>query len=410
MQITITSVNFTSTPGSNQDATIEYKLSTDSVYIVLDSAAVIQPDGTLVSPVSFSVEEGSCYDMRVTTDCGVFVEQQCIDSETTTTTSTSTTITTTVTTTSTTSTTTAAPTTTTTTTAGGSTTTTTTAIPTTTTTTTAGSTTTTTTVCARPIGLTTSIFAGGWNQDATIHSFVFTNAANACAELADFKNKAWLDEEDPLRADSVSFGYGQYTTLEIGQTVYLGISSNCDMLSGVYWFNPSSSPGGAFNYYRDTETVAIVTLVSGVITAIDYCSPGVTTTTTSTTTTTTLPLATTTTTTVNEGGDITLQNLTSIGGNTINSISPSGWTSFDSGQFPVGPSSSESSFHTAYFGPLTVTATVTLDSRIEIYVNGGLYQCHGEIGTGTMNYVFSSVSFLNGDLVEIKLTSGDNCP
>ncbi len=126
-------------------------------------------------------------------------------------------------------------------------------------------------------------------------------------------------------------------------------------------------------------------------------------TTTTTTTTTTIPPET-------GSGNINFVN-TSTGTSSITSFLPdTSWTFFAPGLFPVGTTETASGTYNAYSGSLLVDATVDVDSRVEIYLNGGLYLCQGQVGTGSQSYSFPAVVFNGTDFIEIKLIPGDTCP
>lgn len=105
-------------------------------------------------------------------------------------------------------------------------------------------------------------------------------------------------------------------------------------------------------------------------------------------------------------GSLLFTNATSAG--SIVSFSPGTWATMPTG-FPIAAGGTLSGTHTDFSGSLTINGNVSVNSRVEIYVNSILYYCSGHIGTGAQPYVFT-VNFLASDSVEIKLTEGDNCP
>jgi len=161
------------------------------------------------------------------------------------------------------------------------TTTTTTATPTTTTTiptTTIPTTTTTTTACVnRPTGLTNGrLILAVNNPGDPSRYFANVSVVYACETFNYF------------RAVPMASGTGtsntsmQYSSLTIGQKIYAGNDeTNCNLVpTNYYWFQPDiTSPAP---YFKGINQINIVTVVSGVITAIDVCDyvPPTTTTTT----------------------------------------------------------------------------------------------------------------------------------
>jgi len=136
--------------------------------------------------------------------------------------------------------------------------------------------------------------------------------------------------------------------------------------------------------------------------------------TSSTTTTSTSTSSTTTTTTTSaplpEGSIVVRNNINTGSGQTLNSLSDISWTTLDLSDFPIPQSTSRFGGHFGYSGNLTINATVTSNSRVEITKNAILYLCIGQIGTGSQNYVFSSIVFAPTDDIVITLQTGDTCP
>jgi hypothetical protein len=108
-------------------------------------------------------------------------------------------------------------------------------------------------------------------------------------------------------------------------------------------------------------------------------------------------------------GLITFQNNTttsSIDGTTSGST----WFALNE-PFPILGLSAENGTHGAYTGSFTVNATISGSScRVELWKNGALYLCTGQVGTGSQSYVFSSVTFATNDIIIVKLEPGDVCP
>ena len=63
----------------------------------------------------------------------------------------------------------------------------------------------------------------------------------------------------------------QYSTLAIGEIIYDNYDgTDCTKVSnGFYWFQPDASNPGT--YFKTVNQISIVTIVNGVITAIDIC-------------------------------------------------------------------------------------------------------------------------------------------
>jgi hypothetical protein len=79
-----------------------------------------------------------------------------------------------------------------------------------------------------------------------------------------------------------SFQDMQYSSLTIGEKIYRDNNeTNCILVpTGYYWFQPNIT--GPVTYFKTINQINIVTIVNGVITAIDICDyvPPTTTTTT----------------------------------------------------------------------------------------------------------------------------------
>ena len=83
---------------------------------------------------------------------------------------------------------------------------------------------------------------------------------------------------------SIGFNIIQYSQLQIGETLYLGTGSDCGVIqNGYYWFQPNNIVN-KLAYFYSLSQINIVTVVDGIITAIDVCEyvPATTTTTTTT--------------------------------------------------------------------------------------------------------------------------------
>lgn len=80
MDLTITSVTLLAPlPTTNQVAVLSYKFYGDVIYTPIPGTTYIQPDGTFVSPVVITgLANDACYDVKIETDCSVFVKQYCI--------------------------------------------------------------------------------------------------------------------------------------------------------------------------------------------------------------------------------------------------------------------------------------------------------------------------------------------
>jgi hypothetical protein len=85
---------------------------------------------------------------------------------------------------------------------------------------------------------------------------------------------------------SIGYQQIQYSQLQIGEILYLNPnqqpSTGCEVLqNGYYWFQPNDIVN-KLSYFYSLSQINIVTVVDGIITAIDVC-PYVPTTTTTTT-------------------------------------------------------------------------------------------------------------------------------
>lgn len=68
--ITVTKVIFGNTPTSAQTITVEYKLQSDSSYILLSSTQAIATDGTPLTTITIPTAPGQTYDIRLSNNCG----------------------------------------------------------------------------------------------------------------------------------------------------------------------------------------------------------------------------------------------------------------------------------------------------------------------------------------------------
>jgi len=146
---------------------------------------------------------------------------------------------------------------------------------TTTTTATPPTTTSTTTACQRPTGLTNgNLMQSVNNGEDPSRNFYFVSVEYACETFNYYR---------PGTGGNAVYWPMQYDSLTIGEVVYkFNNQTNCDIIpNGYYWFQPNIilSPT---EYFRNINQISIVTILNGVITAIDVCDyvPPTTTTTT----------------------------------------------------------------------------------------------------------------------------------
>lgn len=113
-----------------------------------------------------------------------------------------------------------------------------------------------------------------------------------------------------------------------------------------------------------------------------------------------------------EGGFGSLEiNASTGGGGTIDSITSNSWfiTPLAPFGFPVGVSDPINTTHTGIISTINVNCTVSVNSRVEVYKNGTLHACDGQIGVGAQ--VYSLAVFISStDTVLIRLVVGDLCP
>ena len=109
------------------------------------------------------------------------------------------------------------------------------------------------------------------------------------------------------------------------------------------------------------------------------------------------------------GAGITVVNQHTVADNYVYSLSPDSWVNII-GQFPVMAGGTATGSHVDFSGALSVSCSVTLDSRVEIYQNGTLLTCSGHIGTGSQIYNLSGLTILETDIIEIRLIPGGTCP
>ena len=137
---------------------------------------------------------------------------------------------------------------------------------------------TTTTACVnRPVGLTNgNLIQAVNNPGDPSRNFSNVSVAYACDTFNYFRSV-------PMTTGSgASYIDMQYSTLAIGEVIYNDNNgTNCvRVANGFYWFQPNIiSP---ITYFKGINQISIVTIVGGVITAIDICDyvPPTTTTTT----------------------------------------------------------------------------------------------------------------------------------
>jgi hypothetical protein len=139
-------------------------------------------------------------------------------------------------------------------------------------------TTTTTTACVnRPTGLTNgNLIEAVNNAGDPSRYFANVSVAYACETFSYFRSVTITT------GSAASFQDMQYSSLTIGQKIYRDNNeTNCILVpTGYYWFQPNiTSP---ITYFKGIDQISIVTVVDGVITAIDVCDyvPPTTTTTT----------------------------------------------------------------------------------------------------------------------------------
>lgn len=126
-------------------------------------------------------------------------------------------------------------------------------------------TTTTSYVGCRPQGLLTIEYFNSYDDGSGVVDYTasFLDACNACEYINSL----------PLGPSETSL-FGQSATFAIGQTVYAGTGTSCNLLANGF-------------YITDHATCQITEIEDGIIVDITYCSPTTTTTSSSTTTTTT---------------------------------------------------------------------------------------------------------------------------
>ena len=142
-----------------------------------------------------------------------------------------------------------------------------------TTTSTSSTTSTTTTACQRPSGLTTGNCISNVKPIASSSTIDFKNTSviDACGAFDYFR-----DEYDPqIGGGGMGYQEIQFGTLQVGEILYLNYnlqpSTNCDVLSnGFYWFQPNTTY--SFDYFSSTNPINIVTVLNGVVSAIDPCT------------------------------------------------------------------------------------------------------------------------------------------
>ena len=72
---TINEVTFSTTPGALQNATIEYKLWSETSYTLADNNVDINTDGTLVTPVAITgLTDEEVYNIKISSNCSSPIE------------------------------------------------------------------------------------------------------------------------------------------------------------------------------------------------------------------------------------------------------------------------------------------------------------------------------------------------
>jgi hypothetical protein len=136
--------------------------------------------------------------------------------------------------------------------------------------TTSSTTSTTTTICIRPAGLTTGncISSIKPNENVASWNFKNTSAIDACNAFTYFR-----DNYVPGAGGGIGYKEIQYSQLQIGEILYDNIQSYTNCISvddGYYWFQPTNS--NQFTYFANTNPINIVTVLNGVVSAIDPCT------------------------------------------------------------------------------------------------------------------------------------------
>lgn len=159
--------------------------------------------------------------------------------------------------------------------------------PSTTTSTTSGTTTTSTTTCTRPGGLLQGTLIGSWTIPSYGTDVIYLmSVSDACNSFYTFTGI-------PLEEDSATGSWSvEFASMNVSEKVWRNCgATNCDTIpNGNYWYNATLACTNPIENIHSVPSVQIITVSSGVITAINTCSP-------STTSTSTTGLTTTTTTT-----------------------------------------------------------------------------------------------------------------
>lgn len=169
-----------------------------------------------------------------------------------------------------------------------------------------------------------------------------------------------------------------FTSLTVGETVYLNHSSTgCVPVvpDGAYIYTDTNS--NAYAYCLANNPVQIVTIVSGVITSIDYC----------------FYLSASNLVVWNNASTGTIDDLTLI------------TYAIVSGAYPLASTESVIGMHTGHSGILSVDITdATIDNSLTLLKNGILLECISTSGTGT--YTFATSTFASGDVLKIIYSNG----
>lgn len=130
---------------------------------------------------------------------------------------------------------------------------------------------TTTTICIRPAGLTTGncISSIKPNENVTTWNFKNTSVIDACNAFKYFRDN-YVPE---VGGGVIGYKEIQYSQLQIEEILYDNIQSHTNCISvddGYYWFQPNNS--NQFTYFENTNPINIVTVLNGLVSAIDSCT------------------------------------------------------------------------------------------------------------------------------------------
>jgi len=206
-------------------------------------------------------------------------------------------------------------------------------------------TTTTSTIRCRPLDLLTGnvIISMRPNSNTINWNWKNVSVPYACEAFNYLKDVY----DSQVGGGIIGYNTMQYSQLQIGEILYYETGTDCNVIqNGFYWFQPNNIVN-KLGYFYNLSQINIVTVLDGIITAIDICDYIPT-----TTSTTTLPPTTTTT------SSSTSTSTTSTSSSTSTSTSTSTTSTTTTAIPTTTTTSSSTTTTTTTLAPTTTTTTV----------------------------------------------------